>query len=47
MGEGGIAVGPYLVEEGALAAIELFGSFPGQPMGRLLQKKKSRPSKSR
>ena len=36
MGEGGIAVGPYLVEEGALAAVELFGSFPGQPMGRLL-----------
>ena len=36
MGEGRIAVGPYLVEEGALAAVELFGSFPGQPMGRLL-----------
>ena len=36
MGEGRIAVGPYLVEEGALAAVELFGSFAGQPMGRLL-----------
>ena len=36
MGEGRIAVGPYLMDEGALAAVELFGSFPGQPMGRLL-----------
>ena len=36
MGEGGIAVGSYLMEEGPLAAVELLGGLPGETVGGLL-----------
>ena len=36
MGEGGIAVGSYVMEEGTLAAVELLGGLLGEAMGGLL-----------